>query len=429
MQVNQQGNRLLKSMGIYTISNVINAAIPFLLLPILTRYLTVEDYGKLSNFSALLFFVIPIIGLNLMSAVQVIYVKNHSGLKRYLSSGLFFNLFLSLFLTILFYFTRQSLSIATEIPVDIIALICIYAFYNNVIEVLLAVWRMEEKAKEYGIFRITRTCVELGIALTLIVIYRYDFRGSIYAISYSYGIGAIMALIILFRKNLFGFEFSLKDIKHLLFFGGPLIPHVLGSVSIMYSDKLMLTHFIGIETNGIYTVGFMVGQIIGLLQNSFNQAWVPWVFKSLKEKNSVNKVRIVKYTYIYFLLILVLVAILWLVSPLIYTIIGPSFYDGIAIVFWIALGFAFNGMYKMVSVYFFYKEKTGVLGALTFITAILNIILNFFFIPKYGFEGAAYATMLSMFIQFLATWVISSRIIKMPWLFFYHSNTSSHELD
>jgi len=191
----------------------------------------------------------------------------------------------------------------------------------------------------------------------------------------------------------------------------------------------MLTHFIGIETNGIYTVGFMVGQIIGLLQNSFNQAWVPWVFKSLKDGNSLIKVRIVKYTYIYFLLILILVVILWLFSPLIYTIIGSSFYDGIAIVFWIALGFAFNGMYKMVSVYFFYKERTGVLGALTFSTAILNIILNFLFIPRYGFEGAAYATMISMFVQFIVTWLISSRIIKMPWLFFFNSNTPTNELD
>jgi O-antigen/teichoic acid export membrane protein len=85
------------------------------------------------------------------------------------------------------------------------------------------------------------------------------------------------------------------------------------------------------------------------------------------------------------------------------------------LVLWIALGFAFNGMYKMVSVYIYYLEKTFIIAMTSFGVAIVNVILNFMFIPKYGLQGAAVATMIAMGLQFIVTWGVSSRLIDMPW--------------
>jgi O-antigen/teichoic acid export membrane protein len=69
-------NSFLKNIGIYTLSNVLNAAIPFILLPVLTQHLSTSDYGVISNYNALINILIPFIGLNLMAALQVVYVKN-----------------------------------------------------------------------------------------------------------------------------------------------------------------------------------------------------------------------------------------------------------------------------------------------------------------------------------------------------------------
>ena len=63
--------------------------------------------------------------------------------------------------------------------------------------------------------------------------------------------------------------------------GVPLIPHALGASIIVFSDKIVITNLINIEANGIYSVAFQVALIIGLIQNSFNQAWVPWFYNSL----------------------------------------------------------------------------------------------------------------------------------------------------
>jgi O-antigen/teichoic acid export membrane protein len=408
---------LFKNIGIYTFSNVLNASIPFILLPLLTHYLKAEDYGILTNFNALVNLLIPFIGVNLMSSLQIIYVKRNQEFSSYVSSGIFLNFLLTICVSLIVIAARTSIHELTGIPVNFIVFLTLYAFYNNIVEILLSIWRIEDKPILYGIFRILRTLLEFAIAVVLIVVYDYHFEGSIYAISISYGLGAAVAFILLLRRKLFGLNFKLEHIKHQLAYGLPLIPHVLSSVAILYTDKLMLSSLVNIHSNGVFSVGFTIGQIIGLLQNSFNQAWVPWVFGILKKNDEHGKLRIVRYTYLYIICILFAVVVLWLFTPIIYRFIGNDFNSSISVVIWIALGFAFNGMYKMISVYYFYLEKTRLLALISFITALVNIGVNFILIPKFGILGAALSTMAAMFIQFALTFLWSLRIIQMPWFF------------
>ena len=408
-------NKLIRSLGIYTLSNIINSAIPFLLLPILTNHLSTSDYGILTNYNSVINILIPLVGVNMMTSLQVIFVKRKEEFASYISSGTVLTIVLTLLFTLLIFVFQDPLARFSGVPKSYLLLTAVYATYNNLIETLLSIWRMEEKAIHYGVFRIGRTIIELSIALILIIGYDWSFDGSIYAIIYSYAIGAIATLFILYKKRLLILDIKKKHINHILQYGVPLIPHVLSSVVIMYSSKLMLTAYHGLSSNGIYSVGFMVGQFIGLLQNSFNQAWGPWVYQQLKSGEHSRKIRIVKLTYIYFISIIVVTLVFWLSSPLIYMFLGKAFESGISLVLWIALGFAFNGMYKMVSVYFFYEEKTKELAVLSVFSAALNIGLNFLWIPKYGFTGAALATMLAMVIQFILAWIWSTKIVKMPW--------------
>lgn len=84
-------------------------------------------------------------------------------------------------------------------------------------------------------------------------------------------------------------------------------------------------------------------------------------------------------------------------------------------VLWIALGYAFNGMYKMVVNYIFYVKKTYILAWITFITATINVILSYYLIKLNGALGSAQGTMLAFFFSYIFTWILSSRVYKMPW--------------
>ncbi|NLE26818.1 MAG: oligosaccharide flippase family protein, partial [Clostridiaceae bacterium] len=80
---------LFQSAGIYTITSGINAAIPFLLMPILTRYLTPLDYGTVAMFGVLLSFVAPFTGLSINGAIaRQYYASNEVDMPRYVSNCL-----------------------------------------------------------------------------------------------------------------------------------------------------------------------------------------------------------------------------------------------------------------------------------------------------------------------------------------------------
>jgi O-antigen/teichoic acid export membrane protein len=65
-----KNNKLTGTFGIYIGSTIINAAVPFLLLPIFTHYLTPTDYGIVSMFSVLGSFIMPFIGFSTVGVIS-----------------------------------------------------------------------------------------------------------------------------------------------------------------------------------------------------------------------------------------------------------------------------------------------------------------------------------------------------------------------
>jgi O-antigen/teichoic acid export membrane protein len=79
-------SELLRSSTVYTLSTVINTAIPFLMMPVLTRYLAPTDYGIVAMFAVLVGIINPFVGLSLHGAVSVRYfVKEKADLPRFIA--------------------------------------------------------------------------------------------------------------------------------------------------------------------------------------------------------------------------------------------------------------------------------------------------------------------------------------------------------
>src|SRR5690606_30480333 len=116
----------------------------------------------------------------------------------------------------------------------------------------------------------------------------------------------------------------------------PLIPHVIGGISMVYADRLFISEMSGLEQLGYYSVGYQIGMVLSLFQNSFNQAWIPWIFEQMKLNKPEVKQKIVKFTYLYFLGLLAMVVLVWLFLPLIFRFfIGDNFQDAMPFVIYI----------------------------------------------------------------------------------------------
>ncbi len=407
---------LLKSIGSYTLINILNKSIPFLLLPVLTNFLTPEDFGIITNIESLIVITTTIIGVNFSSSFIRQFVKKEVDLKSYTSTV--FRLILLFFgiVSLLLFSFVDVIYEWTAIPKVVIYSISIFSLLENLIEVVLSLWRMEDKPFKYGKLRIARTIIEVSITILFVVIYQYNWWGRFFGI-YTAGIlTGLFSLVYLFKKGYLTQKYNPVYRSYFLRYGLPLIPHTLSGILIMYSDKLIITKYLSIGENGVYSVAFTIGMVISVLQTSFNQAWVPSLFKRLATNSMEEKRKLVKITYVYMAGILMVVFVLWLITPVIYFFLGKDFSEGMDVVAIIGLGFAFNGMYKMMVNYIFYSEKTQIISLITIGIAILNISLSIYLIKDYGILGTAYASAISFFIQFLMTWMISAIVYPMPWL-------------
>lgn len=417
------GNKsLLKSLSVYSFANILNAAIPFLLLPFLTSRLTPTDYGIISVFQMILSLTIPFSGLNTDGAVSREYFvqdKDKDAFPHYVSNSIFLVIVSSLSVLVLFFLTGNSITALTDFPSDWLWVVLVCAFSQNISEILLSVWQVKYQSVKFAIFRISRTLLEMGLSIFLILTIKQGWESRVNGQLIAALLFSILAFYFLYKEKLFKKGISKNILKDILKFGVPLIPHVTGAVFIAMADRMFITKMVGLSETGLYAVGYQVGQIISLIQTSFNQAWVPYFYGKLNEKKLSTDIKLVKFTYVYFVIMIVMALGLTICAPTIFSwFIGEKYAKAINYVFWISLGFAFNGMYKMVVNYFFYIKETYWVSLLTFITAGINIGLNFVLIKTNGPIGAAQATAIAFLLQFIFVWILSAKKYKMPWLFF-----------
>lgn len=417
-------NSLFRSAGVYTIANVINAAIPFLLLPVLTRYLTPEDYGIVAMYGVLITFVTPLVGFNSDVAVgRQYYDRDISNMPVYVSSCFLILLCSAFIVFLVFHFLAVPLSQLISIPVEWLWTIVLVTSMLFACRLILILWQVQVMPIRYGAFQTSMTALNAGLSLILVIGFGLAWQGRLLGQIISVSVFFIISVFILIHRGWLTLRVDKESILNALNFGVPLIPHVLGGAIISLTDRFLITKFIGLNATGLYTVGYQVGMILLILVESFNKAYVPWLFERLKLNDSIVKIKLVKFTYLYFTVILVIALCLGFFAPLFLKyFIGKQFSGSARYVVWLALAFSFEGMRAMVVNYIFYSQKTGTLAVITFFSGGCSVILSYVFIKKYGAIGAAQATCIGFFIKFILTWILSSRVYKMPWGFFLNKN-------
>ncbi len=410
-------NLLFRNSIIYVISKVLKNALPFLLLPVLTRYLSPSDYGLVATFDVVLGVAFVFVGLSLRGAVSINYFQlEKKEFRDYVGNVLLIEVVGFVILFAIGLLVNSVLADLISFPENWILIILFVALCRAIIQIALSLWQVRQQAISYGSFQIFQMALSICITLFLIIGIGKKWEGWFIGVSTSAFICAVISLLIMYRKNEFSLSINKRYIKDALIFGVPLIPHAFSGLIKTGIDRFFLNSMIGTNATGIYVVGYQVGMIIGVLATAFNQAWSPYLFKKLKENSFKEKVKIVKITYAYFAIILALSLILSLFAPFaLKYLIGDSFQESTDYVIWIAFGYAGEGMYYMVVNYLFFVKKTYILAIISCITAIINTVLNYYFIIAYGPIGAAQATTISFFIGFLLTWALSAKIYKMPW--------------
>ena len=409
--------QIIRNSTIYLGSSILNKAIPFLLLPILTKYLSPSEYGVVSIFQIFISLFTAVVGMAINTNVS----KNFYSYGRIRMALLIGNILKVLALSTLVVFTiTYTTTIFFEevfsLPKNWVRAIPVLSAMFMVNTINLTVLRMKGEAITYGIFEVSSTLVNMGVSIVMLVLYNYGWESRAIGISSSYLIFFFAGLYLLNKRKYIDHKFDKHETKAVLKLSLPLIPHALGGIVIAVSDRLFIEKMISLQAVGVYTVGYMFGMVVMLFTDAFIKAWNPWFFKTLAKPTIKKKHRVVQYTYIYLVLVLVLAFGVTLMGKLMLPyFVEPEYFEASKFIFWVALGYVFFGAYQIFFPYLVHIGKTSFLATSTVVSAIVNLVMNYFLIKKYGAIGAAYATVIAYVLSCILVFWYQKKQFEMPW--------------
>lgn len=412
-------NLTIKNSIIYVFAESINKLIPFILLPILTIYLTPESYGIIFTYNAYVAVLAVFIHLSLSGAVNVNFHQlSKENLKIYITNTLLILFFFTFCIFIFIFNFQEYLQQQINLTFFWINIAVLNVFFQFFTIINLVLWQAEQNAKKYALYQFSFTILSTTFILICVAYLKLGWEGYLIGQLVSILIFSLLSIWLIFKRGYLNFQINFIYIKDALKFGIPLIPHSLSGWFKTGVDRFFLTSLLGSTATGIYALGYHLGMIVGIMTVAFNQAFSQYLYKKLANITGKDKIKLVKYTYLYFVLVLLLASLISYLSPwFIVNFINQRYLDSIEIIPWIAFGYVFQGMYFMVVNYIFFVKQTAALSFVTFTTGILHVILSYVFIKFYGIQGAAYATTLSFFITFILVWMLSNRVYPMPWFF------------
>lgn len=414
-------SNFFKSTSVYFLANILNAVIPFLLLPILTRYLSVEEYGQIAMFQLLIGGLAGFVGLNTVGAAgRKFYDKNisKSELAIYNTNCLWILLFTAVVIVLLTLLFNKEIALLLSIPNHWLYLAITISFSSFILQFRLSQWQIRGEAKKYGVLQVSNSLFNLCGSLIFVVTLSMGAQGRIDALFITGIITAIISFYLLITHELITFSLpNKKSIYEALNFGAPLVPHIFGAFLLSSADRYVINDSLGLGAAGVYLLAVQLSSALSIIFDAINKAYVPWLFENLTKNDTAIKFSIVKNTYKYFVLLSVVAVLGFIIGPWGVTFVaGDNFSKAATIIGWLLLGQVFSGMYLMVTNYIFYSKETKLLSLVTIFTGALNVLLLYVLVPMFGLKGAAYSFCASMLIRFLMTWLLANKKVKMPWL-------------
>ena len=403
---------------IYSLSTLMSKAVSFLMLPVLTYYLSRGDYGILGIITAVSTIVSTYVGMNpsLFLIVQG-GQKKKSELSAYIYHALLLTVisFGFVFLAIIVF---HSLFLPEELSENkwIILMIAVYSLCNTHIRILDTVFQLEKKALQSSLLLSAQSLLSLGLALLLIIRFSFRWEGMYFSDFVVTVLLSGFSLVILGKKGYIRIAYDRNKLKELFHYLFPLTFHVIGIVIISSADKFFISKMVSLQAVGIYNIACTVGMVITVLHDSLLKAWNPFFFEEIHRDEHIIHIKIVKFIYLYFAGSLLAALLFILILPLVFPLlINEKFKDALPLIPVIIFGYTIMGARNILAGYLYYAYKTKIIASLSVLAGCINIALNYFLVRHHGLYGAAEALLFSCVFLFVATLYFAHRHNRIPW--------------
>lgn len=401
-------SKLVKSSFWYTVGNFFIKGISFITIPIFVNITTQAEYGLINNFTSFVSIFSVLVGLSLNSAINNASFDYKEKINEFMSAVLSLaTLSLLVFLIIgnsYFIFVKSFF----DLNQTIFNLMLIQSFASFVISYIQAYFTINFSHFKYLILSFLSTILNVVTSVALMqTIFNDDkYAGRVVGGTVSFVlIGLVIYLRIMIKGKHF---FDTEQWRYALSISLPLIPHSLANIVLSQFDRIMINSYLGPSAGGIYSYISNIGIILSVIWVSTNNAWVPWFYGEMSKKNDKTIKKVSNY---YLLAFTVIAMVVMVVSIDLAKFMAPKeYYSGLSLVIPISLGYFFQFLYSLPVNGEFYEKKTSYIAIGTVASALINILLNIIFIPKYGILAAGYTTVFTYFLLFLFHYNIAKKV-------------------
>lgn len=405
-------NDTIKKGSLFTIYSFVNNVIAFVLLIILARFLTPEDYGNLNLFNTLITFTSVFICLNTAGYVGPSYFKfTKVYAKRVLGnvlliSGLIY-LFVIFVLIIFEDYFCEFIGISLPYQIMAVSISCLLVIYNLRLDTL----RIEERIISYGKYSMSYALVNCCLTIFLIVGLGYNWLGRVYSYLTVVLIFGILCTYHLKKDNWLSNPTNKEGVLiDMLKWGVPLIPHSLSFWLRQGADRYIINAFYSTEEVGLFSFMLNISSVIAMVGHAFNTTNSVYIYKTLSgDKNAVKNLHSHnRMIFIFFLLGTMLYGfICYFLVPIAF----KQYSDAINYLIPLLISAFFQCVYLLFTNYLFYYSKTKELMFITFSCSLIQVLFSVLF-TKYSLYYTAIASVISSFLTALFVFIQATRILN-----------------
>jgi len=403
-------------VGLVGVTNLLLGLSGLILLPVLTKNMSIEDYGVWAQ----VLVTIGIVPATVMLGLSYTMVRYLPSAKKIINKQEIFYSILFLVLisssitaALIYVFSNELSTILFGGNVTSVKILSVIVFIECLNNIFFNYFRATQQIKKYSMLLFAQTC----LFISLVAIFIFLGKGLYGALS---GL-VIKSLIIFICSSYFIFsEIGFKipkftNMKEYIEFGLPTVPGNLSSWVVNSSDRYVIGIFLGATFVGYYSPGYSLGNMIRMFVTPLS-FMLPAILSNYYDNDNLKEMKtILAYSHKYFLTFAIpaVFGLSLLSKPLLEILSTPEIAEqGYLITPFIAVSMLFSGSYSIITQIIIMEKKTKVTGVMWMIAGALNLGLNFILIPYIGILGAAITTLFAFAICFVFTTYYSFSLFK-----------------
>ena len=198
-------------------------------------------------------------------------------------------------------------------------------------------------------------------------------------------------------KNL---QFKIETAHILLKDSWPLILAGIAIALNMRIDQVMLKEFLGNEEVGIYAAAVKIIEAVIIIPTIISQSIYPSFVNALKNNRDGFIKRIsIAYRNLFYISLLLAAICFTLSDFIVSTLLGPDYIESVVILKISCILIVFSGLGAINAVYLKTLNIQRKIMNRHWINVIINLVLNYFFIPIFGVYGAMYSTVIAVLVS------------------------------